>query len=143
MSIVIGDELDKADRDPAEVLSGHEGFALVSITAGLVREYQQRVARETLDDEPAHGIVIGEKRRTPAGKWPGRRSGLSIPISLHTYRTISAYPSAHLRRWQRGVPAGLVKRPYGRTCIFSEAAALRIRSSNTTSPNPGVPRTWE
>ena len=63
MSIVIGDDLDKAGRDSSEVLIGHEGFALVSTTAGLAREHRQRLAREPLDDEPAYGIVIGEKTR--------------------------------------------------------------------------------
>jgi hypothetical protein len=64
MSIVLRDELEKAGRDPAEVLIGHDGFALAAITAGFVREQQQRVTREPLPEEPAHGIVIGEKKKS-------------------------------------------------------------------------------
>lgn len=63
MSIVLRDELVNAGRDPAEVLINHDNFALAAITAGTAREHQQRVAREPILDEPAHGIVIGEKKK--------------------------------------------------------------------------------
>ncbi len=63
MSIVLGDELDNTGRTPAEILIGHDDFALASITAGFAREQHQQVAREPLPEEPAHGIVIGEKKK--------------------------------------------------------------------------------
>ena len=63
MSIVLKDELEKAGRSPAEVLTGHEDFALAMVTAGIARESQQHVARDPLPDEPAHGLVIGEKKK--------------------------------------------------------------------------------
>ena len=63
MSIVLRDELDNRGREPSEVLIGHDNFALAAITAGFAREHQQRVAREPLPEEPAHGIVIGEKKK--------------------------------------------------------------------------------
>ena len=61
MSIVLGDELKNAGREPAEVLADHEGFALAAITAKTARENNQSVARDPLPEEPAHGLVIGKK----------------------------------------------------------------------------------
>lgn len=62
MSIVLGDELDRADRHYNEVLIGHDEFALAYITAACARENNQCVARDPIPSEPAHGIVIGKKR---------------------------------------------------------------------------------
>ena len=62
-SIVLRDDLGKAGRSPAEVLTGHKDFALATVTAGIARESQQHVARDPLPDEPAHGLVIGEKKK--------------------------------------------------------------------------------
>ena len=61
MSVILADVLAQTGRDPAAALTGYEGFALASITAGLVRECGQGVAREPLPDEPAHAVVFGEK----------------------------------------------------------------------------------
>ena len=63
MSIVLQDELENSGRKPDEVLIGHDDFALASVTAGVARENQQCVARDPLPDEPAHGLVIGKKRK--------------------------------------------------------------------------------
>ncbi len=62
MSIVPRDDLEQAGRKPEEVLFGHDNFALAAITAENAREYKQKVARDSLPDEPAHGLVIGEKK---------------------------------------------------------------------------------
>ena len=75
MSIVLGDKLVAARRDPAEVLQGHESFALAAITAKAARMNHQRVARDPLPEEPAHGLVVGAKnkrtsrRLAKAAKW--------------------------------------------------------------------------
>ncbi len=63
MSIVLRDELENAGRNLDEVLIGHDDFALAAITAGTARENQQRVARDPLPEEPAHGLVIGKKKK--------------------------------------------------------------------------------
>ena len=63
MSMVLRDELEIAGRSPAEVLNGHEDFALAMVTAGIARESQQHVARDHLPGEPAHGLVIGEMKK--------------------------------------------------------------------------------
>ena len=84
MSIFLGDEMDKSGRPYEEVLIGHEGFALAYITAATARENQQCVAREPTPDEPAHGIVIGEKKKASrimakAAKWAVPPANLSPP----------------------------------------------------------------
>ncbi len=64
MSVVLQDDLDRDGRDTREVLVGFEEFGLAAITAGFAREQNQRIAREPMPDEPAHGIVIGNKKRS-------------------------------------------------------------------------------
>ncbi|HYM10426.1 MAG TPA: hypothetical protein VEU62_06830 [Bryobacterales bacterium] len=63
MSILLAEDMAAAGRAPNEALRGHEGFALASITAGLARGCRQGVARDPLREEPAHGIVFGEKSK--------------------------------------------------------------------------------
>lgn len=79
MSIVLGDDLDSSGRDYSEVLSNHENFALAAITAGLARENNQAVAREPTKEEPAHGLVIGNKRK--ADKRMAKEAKWIIPPS--------------------------------------------------------------
>ena len=64
MSVVLQDDLVRDGRDIREVLVSHEEFGLAAITAGFAREQNQRIAREPMPDEPAHGIVIGNKKRS-------------------------------------------------------------------------------
>ncbi|HUY37004.1 MAG TPA: hypothetical protein VMV69_30075 [Pirellulales bacterium] len=61
MSVVLGKEVIAAGRDAESVLKGHEGYALASFSAGLARQCGQAVARDPLDEEPAHALVIGKK----------------------------------------------------------------------------------
>jgi hypothetical protein len=61
MSVVLADAVIASSRAPDAVLTGHEGFALAAITAGLARECEQGIAREPLPDEPAHAVVFGKK----------------------------------------------------------------------------------
>lgn len=63
MSVSLADIVVKTDRGPRDVLKGHIGFTLASITAGLARENGQGVAREPLPEEPAHGVVFGRKTK--------------------------------------------------------------------------------
>jgi hypothetical protein len=63
MSVVLADVLPQIGHSPADVLTGHEGYALASIAAGLARECGQGVARDPLPEEPAHALVFGEKPR--------------------------------------------------------------------------------
>lgn len=45
------------------VLRGEDGFGLVALTAGFVRDHGQGVVRKPLTDDPSHGEVTGEKTR--------------------------------------------------------------------------------
>jgi len=61
MSVFLADVLRELNRGPETVLAGHDDFALAAITAGLARECNQSVARDPLQGEPAHAVVIGKK----------------------------------------------------------------------------------
>lgn len=63
MSITLGDVLDLSDRSYSEVLKNHEDFALAAITAELARKNGQSIVRDPTDEEPAHGLVVGHKRK--------------------------------------------------------------------------------
>lgn len=61
MSVVIV----RDGRDPQEFLAGFEGFGLVKLTVGDLREYEQEVVLDTDPDreDPDHAFVCGPKRR--------------------------------------------------------------------------------
>jgi hypothetical protein len=61
MSVLLADDLLKSGGTPDTALSGHAGYALASVTAGLCRECSQKVARDPTPNEPAHGVVVGKK----------------------------------------------------------------------------------
>jgi hypothetical protein len=61
MSVVLADLVLASGRGPLHILTGHEGFALASITAGLARSKKQGVARDPQPDESAHALVFGKK----------------------------------------------------------------------------------
>jgi hypothetical protein len=64
MSVVLADAAAAVGRGPAQVLTGHERFALASITSGLAQECGQGVVRDPLPDEPAHCLVVGPKAKS-------------------------------------------------------------------------------
>ena len=63
MSVIIRSELIAVGGRMEDVLTGYEGFGLVSLSAASVREQNQIVVRKPLPDNPANGEVIGEKTR--------------------------------------------------------------------------------
>jgi hypothetical protein len=63
MSVVLADDLKASGRGTDEVLAAYPDFALAAITAGLARECGQIIARDPLEDEPAHAVVVGSKSR--------------------------------------------------------------------------------
>lgn len=64
MSIVLSDTLEALGRSLESALHGHEiGFSLAAFTAGLARQCNQSVVRDPVDDEPAHGLVVGNKSK--------------------------------------------------------------------------------
>lgn len=69
MSIVLSDALDESNRPYESVLQGHDsGFSLAAISAGLARQCSQLVTRDPLPEEPAHGLVVGEKPKSVCRK---------------------------------------------------------------------------
>ena len=61
MSAALADLVLASGRSPHHFMTGHEGFALASITAGLARSKDQGVARDPQPNEPAHALVFGKK----------------------------------------------------------------------------------
>ena len=65
MSVALSDTLDQLGREYASVLEGVEGdFGLVGFSANVARDNGQRVAREPTPEEPAHGVVFGDKPKS-------------------------------------------------------------------------------
>src|SRR5438132_9271727 len=64
MSVVLADAVLNAGRTADSVLAEHEGYGLVAVSAGLVRECSQGVVRDPLPQEPAHALVFGPKPKS-------------------------------------------------------------------------------
>ena len=69
MSVVLGDTLESEGRSPISALEKYPDHFLVAITAGDARAQGQDVERTPIEEEPAHGDVVGKKTR-------GRRRAL-------------------------------------------------------------------
>lgn len=63
MSVLLGDTLDDEGREPLQTLVEYPDNFLVAITAAAAREQEQEVERTPLDEEPAHGEVVGKKTK--------------------------------------------------------------------------------
>jgi hypothetical protein len=63
LSIVIKSTLLQTGRQPSDLVKNYPNYALVAITAGKARALNQRVARDPEPEEPAHGVVVGRKRK--------------------------------------------------------------------------------
>lgn len=61
MSVVLGDALAADGRTPSDLVS--ELRTVASLTAGFVRSCDQVVVRDPIDNEPAHGNVVGPDSR--------------------------------------------------------------------------------
>jgi hypothetical protein len=61
MSVVLGDALEQLERDAESVRGDLSNYGVVSITAKVARDEDQRLERSPRDDEPAHGDVHGDK----------------------------------------------------------------------------------
>jgi hypothetical protein len=62
MSVQLSDTLAELGLPMETALKGHEeGFSLAAITARTARKYDQSIIRDPTEDEPAHGLVVGEK----------------------------------------------------------------------------------
>jgi len=77
MSVVIA----KNSRGSESALANHVGFALAAITAGLARDNGQGVASDPTTEEPAHGIVFGNKTKTIKKRLAGAAEWVIPPPS--------------------------------------------------------------
>lgn len=64
MSVYRRDIIHAEGGTVARVLVGHEGFAVVSLTAGQVRSKDQTVFPDPLPEESSHAKVCGPKPRS-------------------------------------------------------------------------------
>lgn len=64
MSVLLAGAVRAQSRAERDVLSGHDGFGLAAITAGLARRCDQGVAREPVPNEPVHAVVFGRKPKS-------------------------------------------------------------------------------
>lgn len=63
LSINIESVMIRDGRPPDDAVRGYPGYGLAAITAGSARVLGQQVARDPIDEEPAHGVVCGPKKR--------------------------------------------------------------------------------
>jgi hypothetical protein len=52
---------------PEDAIRNYPGYGLAAITAGHARSLNQKVARDALPNEPAHGVVYCQKKRGGIG----------------------------------------------------------------------------
>ena len=62
LSVYLESVMASAGRPPTEAILNYSGYGLAAITAAHARAQNQRVARDPLPEEPAHGVVYGQKR---------------------------------------------------------------------------------
>jgi hypothetical protein len=67
LSVNLESVMVRDGRPPADAIRNYPGYGLAAITAAHARSVQQAVARAPLPDEPAHGIVYGQKKRGGIG----------------------------------------------------------------------------
>jgi hypothetical protein len=63
LSINIESIMVRDGRQPADAIRQYPGYGLAAITAAHARSLNQVVARDPIEEEPAHGIVYGQKKR--------------------------------------------------------------------------------
>ena len=63
LSVNLESVMARDGRQPADALGSYSGYGLAAITAAHARSLNQVVARDPLPEEPAHGVVYGQKKR--------------------------------------------------------------------------------
>jgi hypothetical protein len=61
MSIVLAGVAATRGRGPESIIVGHLGFSVAAIAAGFARSLGQSVLRDPQPEEPARGLVAGDK----------------------------------------------------------------------------------
>ena len=82
MSVDLGQVIQNLDESPVEYcLSGYPQHGLASIAAADARNLNQRVAKEPLEENPAHGVVAGPKTDSTKKKFRRQATFLVNPKS--------------------------------------------------------------
>jgi hypothetical protein len=63
LSINIESVMVREGRPPADAIRQYPSYGLAAITAAHARSLDQVVARDPIEEEPAHGVVSGQKKR--------------------------------------------------------------------------------
>jgi hypothetical protein len=63
LSINIESIMVRDGRPPADAIRQYPGYGLAAITAAHARSLNQAIARDPIQEEPAHGVVYGQKKR--------------------------------------------------------------------------------
>ena len=67
LSINLESVMTRDGRAPEDAIRSHPRYGLAAITAAHARSLNQAVAADPLPDEPAHGVVYGQKKRGGIG----------------------------------------------------------------------------
>jgi hypothetical protein len=67
LSINLESIMARDGRPPWDAIRDYPGYGLAAITAAHARSLQQAVAADPLAEEPAHGVVYGQKKRGGIG----------------------------------------------------------------------------
>jgi len=67
LSISLESVMTRDGRPPEDAIRNYPGYGLAAITAAHARSLNQAVAPDPLPDEPAHGVVYGQKKRGSIG----------------------------------------------------------------------------
>ena len=67
LSINIESVMIRDGRPPADAIRAYPGYGLAAFTAGHARSLHQCVAADPIEEEPAHGVVYGQKKRGGIG----------------------------------------------------------------------------
>jgi hypothetical protein len=67
LSVNLESVMVRDQRPPADAIRNYAGYGLAAITAAHARSLNQAVARDPQPEEPAHGVVYGQKKRSGVG----------------------------------------------------------------------------
>jgi hypothetical protein len=79
MSVFLAEVVFATGRTSANLLTGFDGYGLVSLTAEAVRAQRQGVAPAPEPKEPAHAFVFGNKSSTVKRKLADSANWIHLP----------------------------------------------------------------
>ena len=81
LSVALESVMVRDGRPQVDAIRNYAGYGLAAITAAHARSLNQHVSRDPIDEEPAHGVVYGQKKRGGiAGKLRDGASWVINPV---------------------------------------------------------------